>query len=142
MNKITATLVTGTVAVVALAGSFFGVSAALAGPLSPEQQAVGSLTEPPEYDVNPAGETFGAASPSVPDEQWPDLVQVVADTGEVGFVRRDDLTGGDSPKTLAEAAAASKVAEQLRWVPVYASDGKTEVGKFPVGGTSSTGDEK
>lgn len=84
----------------------------------------------PSYHRNESGQTYGPLAGTTPQTQ-PDLVAVVADDGQDGYVLLGDL-----------AAVASSPADALRWpdedrrggstVPVYESDGATRIGTFTV----------
>ena len=68
------------------------------------------LTDYPQWQVNENGQTYG---PNIYDER-PDLIASVADNGENGYVRQEDMyrTGE---------------------IPIYASDGTTVVGTKQIG---------
>jgi hypothetical protein len=83
------------------------------------------------YPTNANGQTYG---PDLPMVDQPDLVLVGATNGKTGYCLRTDLWG-PMPKTLEEAAAYMKAAQtgKDRVIPVYESDGTTQIGVFTIG---------
>jgi len=86
----------------------------------------------------------------VPEDDSPatNLVAVVATNGNKGFVDRelvDELTGANM-KSLAEAVAWQKQMDATTWdvkeIPVYEADGKTQIGVFPISRSQGTGYSK
>ncbi len=78
------------------------------------------------WATNENGQTYGVMN----DNGRPDLMAVVATNGREGYVRREDLRP-PQPKTPEEAAEQGRDAG-VREVPVYESDGETEVGIFRI----------
>lgn len=117
------------VAVAALLG---GVT--LAGGFDPDST---QLPDPPlpaksVYPTNASGQTYGTDRPLVEE---PDLVAVVATNGQHGYCLKTDLDGPEQmPKTPEEAEAINEAGLRGRTIPVYESDGTTQVGVFMVGG--------
>lgn len=130
---------------VALAGGFDGL---LTGPshrpepkvLLPSPLNGSPIPSPTPYPTNAAGQTYGAAQPEALAEA--DLQSVVADRGENGYCWTSDLNG---PMAITREEAAwiyAPVSEQgsvtpdavldrqRRAIPVYESDGVTQVGVF------------
>jgi hypothetical protein len=74
------------------------------------------------WGVNAKGETYGVTNA----QGMPDLVEVIANNGKIGYSYRDQLLG-PQPKNPEEA---------LHWhptphaIPVYESDGRTVIGDF------------
>jgi len=63
----------------------------------------------------------------------PDLVLVIADGGAEGYVYSDELNG-PLPSSPAEALAWQAEGRfDNRVLPVYESDGVTQIGTYPVG---------
>lgn len=96
------------------------------------------------YSVNRHGQTYGSAMGVSTPAQLPDLIQVQATNGATGYVTREDLLG-PSP-TLNQVLGYPRdsqgnfVAPQpASTIPVYASNGTTQVGVFPVGGDTASG---
>ncbi len=85
------------------------------------------------WGVNAAGETYGVRN----QQGTPDLVAVVIDEGNVhGYVKASDLncaSGGDvrSPSQALKWDKESK--NRNITIPVYESDGTTEIGIFVIG---------
>lgn len=133
----------------ALAGLTLGVGAAIAtgGPglvaplgLSPANDQAFSPMPEPTYKTNAVGQTYGSASNATSPDKEPDLILVVASNGVEGFVLKSEL----------DAANGSDVQspdEAIRWtvtegrvdrvIPVYLSDGRTQVGEFVITGLDS-----
>ena len=85
------------------------------------------------YKVNKNGQTYGSASFAVSVETEPDLILALGVDGTLGYVYAKDLQG-EMPKNPEEAIAMQKAnAGKERVIPLYASDGKTIVGKFIIG---------
>ncbi|SIR58224.1 hypothetical protein [Microbacterium sp. RURRCA19A] len=91
-------------------------------------------------ETNADGETFG----SIVAGETPDLVAVVATNGSEGYVRRTDLEDADGTTA---ARSFRSPADALAWqeehagrsvaIPVFASDGRTVLGEFVVGGSGA-----
>jgi hypothetical protein len=110
--------------------------AALAGAF--DSSSPGPWPEPPlpaesVYPMNASGDTFGPNKPLVED---PDLMAVLATNGKVGYSYRKDLEG-PMPTSPAEAIAGNERSLRGYTIPVYESDGKTQIGVFQVGGPGS-----
>ncbi|MGV8967782.1 MAG: peptidase M56 family protein [Cellulomonas sp.] len=91
------------------------------------------VRRPTDWATNDSGETYGAAN----DRGAPDLVAVIATDGTPGYAFESDLAAAEGPNfTSPEQALAWQEAHQgeSMTVPVYASDGKTVIGEFSVGG--------
>lgn len=81
------------------------------------------------WGVNANGETFGT---SKDDGRTPDLIAVAlpgGDVDEYGYSRVSEMDG-PMPSTPEEAAALE---HGPREVPIYESDGVTQIGVFPIG---------
>ena len=136
---------TGVLGLIIAVGFMVGAAVAGGGPDRPGP-APGVATAPGQepapvetarFPINANGQTYGA-SESVTFEDWPDLILVEASNGEAGYVERDllnEVTGANvaSPE---EAVAWQKRSDAEGWttkeIPVYKSDGKTEIGTFPI----------
>lgn len=79
-----------------------------------------------EWGVNDRGQTYGVQNAS----GTPDLVAAMATNGEEGYVFATELTG-PQPANPSEAATFQPTA---RTIPVYESDGVTQIGVFTVSG--------
>lgn len=95
---------------------------------------VSSHTTP--WGMNAAGKTYGMQN----DRGTPDLIAVTATNGEDGYVYRSDLDNADGT-TAAKSFHSPQDAldwqkkhlDQMRYIPVYTSDGTTRIGRFCVG---------
>ena len=87
----------------------------------------------PDWPVNERGETYGVQGNSA---TAPDLILVVATNGLEGYAYSAEMeaaegTGFTSPE---EALAWQEANKGKHWdVPVYESDGVTEIGTFRIG---------
>ncbi|MAM54900.1 MAG: hypothetical protein CMH35_08670 [Microbacterium sp.] len=89
------------------------------------------------WAVNDNGFTYGVIN----DNGEPDLIAVVTTDGQPGYVWQSDLNDANGT-TAAESFTSPE--EALRWqeqnagtvhhIPVYESDGTTQIGVFQVGG--------
>ncbi len=96
----------------------------------------------PDYPTNAAGQSYGRLRDDVAPDDAPDLIQVRATNGRDGYVLRatlDAITGADvsSPE---EAVVWQRQQEATgrgsMFIPVYESDGVTQVGVFEVSRSS------
>jgi hypothetical protein len=88
------------------------------------------------WAVNNGGDTYGVIN----ENGEPDLIAVITTDNKPGYVRRDDLHDADGT-TAAESFTSPE--DALRWqeqnagiahyIPVYESDGETQIGVFQVG---------
>jgi len=92
----------------------------------------------PLYPVNDNGQTYGPDL-SDADTSSPDLVACVGIDGTDGYCYKTDLDGY-LPNTPEEALdymkqlqSAKEESGYTRVIPLYASDGKTVIGKFGIG---------
>lgn len=122
--------VAGLLGTVALAGGFDPDSTQLPDPPLPAKSV---------YPMNASGLTYGPNKPLVEE---PDLMAVVATNGKQGYCLKTDLEGGEPPKTPEEAIASNEASLRGYTIPVYESDGKTQIGVFQVGGPGSKGGGK
>jgi hypothetical protein len=89
-----------------------------------------STTRTP-YKTNANGQTYGTdgGEPGGPLHQ-PDLMAVQATNGKLGYAYATQLNG-PTPTSPSQALADNNQA--TRTIPVYESDGKTQIGEFKVG---------
>lgn len=99
--------------------------------------AVGVASAQGSETVNESGQTVGRIDGLTPST-YPDLIQVRATNGKLGFVlsaQWNELTGA-SVSTPAEAVAWQEQMDAEGWtvreIPVYESDGITQIGVFPI----------
>lgn len=112
-------------------------------PLNPSTQGVTITTDPEnrwqissryisqvatEWEVNAKGETYGV---EVAERGTPDLLAVIATNGAKGYAYSDQMKGTD-PASPEEAA--KNLPKPQREIPVYLSDGTTQVGVFMAPG--------
>ena len=85
-----------------------------------------------KWPRNASGMTYGSGLDAQSPQDEPDLIKVEATNGKVGYSLRTDLEGPE-PKTPQEAlriqAARAGTAQEI---PVYLSDGITNVGVFVI----------
>ena len=128
------------VATLALAAALAALTlggAALAGAFDADSPV--SWPEPPlpaesVYPTNAAGQTYGGDKPLVEN---PDLVKVQATNSKVGYSLKSDIYPDPDPMTPEEAEEMTKRGLRGYMVPVYESDGVTQIGVFQVGGPGS-----
>jgi hypothetical protein len=114
-------LVGGAIASAAIAGASDGAPA-------PHNQ-VGT-----EWPKDARGLTYGSAADARSPQDEPDLIQTMATNGVTGYVLKTDLDG-PTPKTPEEALRQQAAqAGTERVIPVYQSDGVTQIGVFVIGG--------
>lgn len=116
--------------------------AALAGAFdsdSPAPWPTPPLPAESVYPTNAAGQTYGGGKELVEE---PDLVKVLATNGKHGYCLRSDLDGpadGITPSTPPEVTEAiNEAGLRGRTIPVYESDGITQIGVFQIGGPGTT----
>jgi hypothetical protein len=115
--------------------------------LAPGQDSVTIKTEPEarwqftaEYvkqertplGVNAKGETYGVESQ---ENGTPDLIAVMATNGQTGYAYARDLNGGPMPTSPEDAARNFSTPRPQREVPVFLSDGETQIGVFMASGS-------
>lgn len=93
----------------------------------------------PEYLTNATGQTLGSLADATSPENEPDLILVVATNGKEGYVKKVELdatNGHTAWSTLTDNEMAKWTLEREKLgivnIPVYAADGKTIIGDFPV----------
>lgn len=101
-------------------------SAAMAGSPAGENQRAPATGK---FAVNQYGEAYGSILDSLSPDREPDLVEVIATNGSVGYVRSSELN--ETLPTTPEEARAYRPGARL--LTVYESDGRTAVGIFEIG---------
>lgn len=82
--------------------------------------------------VNAKGETYGVESQ---ENGTPDLIAVMATNGQSGYAYARDLNGGPMPTSPEDAVKNSNTPRPPREIPVFQSDGETQVGVFMAAGS-------
>ncbi|MDP9983310.1 hypothetical protein J2W14_002723 [Pseudarthrobacter oxydans] len=116
-------------------------------PLAPGQDSITIRTDPgnrwqlsakyveqerTQLGVNAKGETYGVESP---ENGAPDLIAVMATNGSSGYAYAKDLYGGPMPTSPDDAAKNFNTPRPPREIPVFLSDGETQVGVFLAAGS-------
>ena len=114
-------LVLGAVAGSIAFASSSGVPLAAAGPATTN------------WAKNTHGRTYGSAFSAKSLQDEPDLIEVAATNGSIGYALRSDLEGPmpTSPQEALRQQAAQ--AGKSETIPVYQSDGTTKIGVFVIG---------
>ena len=86
------------------------------------------------YETNENGQTYGSASSE--EDELPDLIAVIAENGKQGYVYKEGFTG-EIPKSPDEAAKTPKESADIV-IPVYESDGTTEIGTYRISEKDNT----
>jgi len=87
------------------------------------------------FPTNAKGLSYGSCAFTKTPEEEPDLILVEADNGMVGYCYRKDLS--PVPHGPEEAEALMEQSMKGREIPVYTSDGVTQIGVFTSGGSDS-----
>ena len=82
---------------------------------------------PVPLGVNASGQTYGSTA----NGASPDLVAVVATNGKQGYVYATGIAA-PQPANPSQALAWQQSPQPAKVVPVYESDGKTQIGEFPL----------
>src|SRR5437879_3921766 len=95
------------------------------------QDAPPSVSPPgaqqPNYPVNAKGESYGAASAAPRPDLEPDLILVVADDGQEGYVGKAALDGPHFTGPQQAVAWQAQHADTARVLPVFRVDGTTRI---------------
>jgi len=111
---------------------FVGTAAVTATVASPD-------ADPTTYEQNSSGRSYGTLpTAGVPDpREFPDLIAVTGEDGVEGYAYATDLFGNQpEPLTPEQALSQNSLSH---YVPVYASDGETILGRFRVSGVEDDG---
>jgi hypothetical protein len=81
--------------------------------------------------VNAKGETYGVESQ---ENGTPDLIAVMATNGQSGYAYARDLNGGAMPTSPEDAVKNFSTPRAPREIPVFQSDGETQIGVFMAAG--------
>jgi len=111
---------------VALAGGFSSDPAKLPKPPLPAESV---------YPTNASGQTYGSEKSLV---EAPDLIAAMATNGKRGYCLKSDInpqpTPTNTPMTPEEAEAMMDAGLRGHTIPVYESDGVTQIGVLQMGG--------
>lgn len=80
------------------------------------------------WGTNEAGQTYGVAN----ENGTPDLLAVIATNGEAGYVHSADLEQVHEVSSPEEALERQATATPVS-LPVFETDGRTQIGEFSVG---------
>ena len=84
------------------------------------------------WPANDSGLTYGTPTETVSGYHEPDLIRVAATNGKNGYAYRADLEG-PVPSSPAEALEwQAEQAGKTTTIPVYQSDGVTQIGVFEI----------
>lgn len=131
--------------VVVVAAAMLVLSGCISEPPAGVSRAPGGEpggTIAPAYPTNEAGQTYGAEDENMSFEDRPDLILVQATNGREGYVLReslDEVTGANvsSPQ---EALEWQRRQDDAGWdrlaIPVFLSDGLTQIGVFEINRSS------
>lgn len=109
--------------------SFTGVQSPLLD--DPSFAALKTSGAPDQFETNERGLTYGSAVGAASPAAEPQLIEVIANNGKVGYAYKSALDEGMDLKTPEEVGAwqASKRGKPTV-IPVYLSDGSTKIGTF------------
>jgi len=94
-----------------------------------------------DWPVNERGQTYGSDAKAQSEADIPDLVAAMATNVKIGYCLKSDMDAPppELPKSAEEAEAMMRDALcKGRIVPVYESDGATQIGVFQIGGPGTT----
>jgi hypothetical protein len=138
LAAVAAVTVLGVVAV-GLAAAIGGASVAKGdNSASPQPAAQSAATT--AWPVNELGQTYGSDAKAKSETDVPDLVAAVATNGRQGYCLNSEMNlPPEPPKTAEEAEAMMRDALcKGKVIPVYESDGVTQIGVFQIGGPGTT----
>ncbi len=85
------------------------------------------------WPTNERGQTYGTPQETAAGYHEPDLMRVIATNGKTGYALSAELAG-PQPSTPEEALEwQAERGSESRTIPVYESDGVTQIGVFDVG---------
>lgn len=93
----------------------------------------GPSPKPGTWPTNARGQTYGSDAYANAQTGEPDLIAAYATNGKEGYVARTDLDG-PVPTNVSQAIAQNSAPS--RTIPVYLSDGITQIGVFVIGANS------
>lgn len=87
---------------------------------------------PTAWPKNANGVTYGSGLDAVSLEDEPDLIEVQATNGKIGYAYRTDLEAPDPSSPAAAVAQQKTWGTQPEVIPVYEVDGVTQIGSFEI----------
>jgi len=101
-----------------------------------QQPAVAADQAPPDtvkypLSTNDRGQTYGSLIGREESPDHPDLVAAYGDNGKQGYVYYNDLVS-PNPKNEEEMLALNAKATQEVVIPLYLSDGVTQIGTYTI----------
>ena len=91
----------------------------------------------PAWPKNANGQTYGSALNSTSSATDPDLAEAIATNGQTGYVYSSQLNPA-APSSPAAALAQQAANTTAHYIPVYAQDGTTVIGRFQVSKPGAT----
>ncbi len=92
----------------------------------------------PDYDVNSSGKTYGDIL-NVRQEDYPDLIGVIATNGREGYAYKEDFCDEYIPESAEDAVDYMNKLKELneqgiyfRVIPVYDSNGRAVIGEYEI----------
>lgn len=95
----------------------------------------GPTPKPGTWPTNARGQTYGSSGQANAEPGEPDLIEAIATDGKTGYVLRTEM---ELPPPANPSEAAARNTAPPRTIPVYQSDGLTQIGVFVIGGTGPT----
>jgi hypothetical protein len=95
----------------------------------------GPTPKPGTWPTNARGQTYGSSGQANAVTGEPDLIAAIATNGKTGYVLRTDM---ELPPPANPSEAVARNTAPPRTIPVYQSDGLTQIGVFIIGGTGPT----
>ncbi|CAI9394023.1 hypothetical protein [Microbacterium sp. T2.11-28] len=86
--------------------------------------------QPGTRGTNEAGLTYGYDAG--PSEPLPDLVEAIATNGQIGYYYANDLAKVLQPPADLDPNAAADQSPEAVTIPVYLTDGVTQIGEYPI----------
>lgn len=116
-------------AAVVIVGAGIITGTSLATAKAPSAQDVATNAQPFAFPQNESGQTYGSRLDARSHANTPDLISAYATNGKLGYVLRTDFQD-PTPRNPQEAISSN--GKGAREIPVYAVDGKTQIGVFEI----------
>lgn len=114
------------------AGASAASSSAAATSYPPGQ---GPTPKPDTWPTNARGQTYGSSGQANTVTGEPDLIAAIATNGKTGYVLRTDM---ELPAPANPSEAVARNTAPPTTIPVYQTDGLTQIGVFIIDGTGPT----